>query len=163
LLIGFGLLLFLGGCLFRGEFDWRGRLGMVVGGAAFALVVGPGVLGGQVAVDDRQFEVTSGFWLWPKTETIRFDDLREIRWLTRQDHRGRTSYQVQCVLKGGDTRTLPVNDAFEEAVPDVLGKALARGVPVTGLPNGRLPFQFGNIPGFESGVPAAPKRSRPGE
>jgi hypothetical protein len=152
-LLVFGVLCVLAGCLFRGhEFPLSARVALAVVGAGMALFGAPGLLAEKATVGPDHFEIRSGFWLRQTTKTVRFDDLVSIELVTIRGRRT-TSYELKCVLKTGATEAFAIGDALTEATPEIMARAIRRGIRVDGLLGGRLPFVFGPLPDLDEPRP----------
>ena len=106
-------------------------------GPPFAGLFAPMLASDRVACDADHFEARYGFWWSPSEFNIRFADLREIRWVTKEGwSRGRKTYSnfLDCVLKSGPTQQVSVGTVMKEAVDEILSRARAHGVPVIGAP-----------------------------
>jgi len=94
------------------------------------IAVAPAMYSDRVVVDDRHFEARYGMWFSPTVQDVKFDDLREIRYVGVKDSRGRTKYELRCITKTGETRVVPAGDLVKNTVPEVLAKARDKGVNV---------------------------------
>jgi hypothetical protein len=113
-----------------------GWMVMVLGPPAAGLFA-PMLASDRVAFDADHFEARYGFWWSPSEFNIRFADVQEIRWVTKEgSSRGRQTYShfLDCVMKSGRTQQVSVGTVMQEAVDEILARARARGVPVIGRP-----------------------------
>jgi hypothetical protein len=113
---------------------WGDRLGFVLMGLSpiLLIIVVPGLFMDRVVVDAEHFEARYGFWFAPSDHRVRFDDLQLMRYVRVEDSRGRGSYQLECQTRQGDVVTVHAGDLVSKAVPEILDRARARGVPVAG-------------------------------
>jgi hypothetical protein len=111
---------------------WSDRLGFVLMGLSpiLLIIVAPGLFNDRVVVDAEHSEARYGFWFAPSDHHVRFDDLQQIRYVLVRDSRGRGSYELQCQTRLGDVVTVHAGDLVSKAVPEILERARARGVPV---------------------------------
>jgi hypothetical protein len=111
---------------------WKGAWGfmLMIMGPVLLLIVGPAMYSDRVFIDRDHFEARYGFWFNPTTHSIRFADLREIRYVGVPGRRGRVSYQLHCITKNGATDVVSAGDLVRNAVPEILNQAAAHGVPV---------------------------------
>jgi len=115
---------------------WSARLGWGLVIMCPLLLVGmvPGLATDYVRIDPNGFECRYGFWFAPKQHAVRFDDLREIRWVEteRRTRRGGTQIDIDllCMQKDGRQQKVDVGDLMKQAVNEILENADARGVPI---------------------------------
>ena len=79
--------------------------------------------GKEIKLDAQHFEVGN--------QTIRFDDLTEIRWELRSEGKGSRRYDLTCVKKSGEQAVVSLDRSWETAVHDILDRARQGGVRVT--------------------------------
>jgi hypothetical protein len=103
---------------------------LMVLGPVLLILVAPAMFSDRVVVDPDHFEARYGIWFRPSVHSIRFDDLREIRYVKVKGARGRTDYQLNCITKAGETRVVHAGDLVRNTVPEILARAKAKGVPV---------------------------------
>ncbi len=94
------------------------------------IIVAPATYSDRVVVDDQHFEAKYGIWFSPNMQSVRFDDLSEIRYVATRGHRGRIDYSLHCVTKTGETRIVPAGDLVKNTVPEILEKAKAKGINI---------------------------------
>ncbi len=94
------------------------------------ILVAPAMYSDRVVVDDQHFEAKYGIWFKPNEQSVRFDDLREIRYMATKGNRGRVNYSLHCITKTGETRIVPAGDLVKNTVPEILEKAEAKGVNI---------------------------------
>jgi hypothetical protein len=131
LVIALGLLGIPLGWLLR---RWSRKWGFVLMGMAplLILIVAPAMYSDRVLIDDDHFEARYGFWFNPTVQNVRFDGLREIRYVSVENNRGETNYEMHCVSKTGPQTVVPAGNLVINAVPEILEKAKAKGVRVVG-------------------------------
>jgi hypothetical protein len=112
---------------------WSGRWSfvLIVMGPLLLVFVAPAMFLDKVVVDREHFEARYGFWFSPTRHNLRFDDMRELRYVETRDRKNRVKYELHCVMKAGDTRVVHVGDLVQFAVPEILERAKAKQVPVT--------------------------------
>lgn len=72
----------------------------------------------------------------PSRHNIQFTDLSQIQLVskTRMTRRGRkTDYELHCFNKAGSMEVVPVGTLMEEAGPEILRRAAARGVTIVDM------------------------------
>jgi len=113
--------------------QWNPKLGFVVMVLApiLLIIVAPSMYSDRVVVDGRHFEARYGFWFSPSVHVVPFDDLTAIRYVAKEDHRGRVTYRIHCVHKTGSTTEVSAGDLVRNAVPEILDRARVRGIIVT--------------------------------
>jgi hypothetical protein len=132
-----GLLVILGGLvavpLGLAIRNWSGRWGfaLIVMGPVLLIFFAPVMYLDRVVVDSTHFEVRYGFWFAPTKHNIRFDDVREMRYVATRGRKNRIQYELVCAMKGGDTRTVSAGDLVINAVPEILRRAEEKQIPVT--------------------------------
>jgi hypothetical protein len=129
MVIAIGLLGIPMGWLLR---KWSRKWGFVLMGMAplLLLIVAPAMYSDRVLIDDEHFEARYGFWFNPSVQHLRFDGLREIRYVEVPDNQGKTNYELQCVSKTGQVSVVPAGDLVNNAVPEILARAKESGVRV---------------------------------
>jgi hypothetical protein len=131
LVIALGLLGIPLGWLLR---RWSQKWGFVLMGLApvLIIIVAPAMYSDRVFIDDDHFEARYGFWFKPNVHNLRFDELREIRNVEVPNNEGGTNRELHCVSKTGQVSVVPKGNLVSRAVPEILERAKARGVPVVG-------------------------------
>ncbi len=111
---------------------WNAKWGFVMMGMAplLLVIVAPGMYTDRVLIDDEHFETRYGFWFDPSVHDIRFDNLREIRFVAVPGSRGRTNHEMRCTTKKGETTVVHAGDLVMPTVPEILARAEKRGVKV---------------------------------
>jgi hypothetical protein len=119
---------------------WSGWLGyfLLAAGLALALILVPGVYHYRVKVDADHLETHHGAWWSPVRHHLRFDDLKELRWgsseIPARNQYGQvvltTIYFLVGIRKSGEEEMVEVGGLLREALPEVLNRARARGVPI---------------------------------
>jgi hypothetical protein len=104
---------------------------LMILGPVLLVMVAPAMFSDRVVVDKDHFEARYGIWFSPSVHSIRFDDLREIRYVKTRGARGRTNWQLHCITKGGETRAVSAGDLVRQTVPEILDRARAKGLQVT--------------------------------
>ena len=127
--IAAGLLMLPAGWLLRRRNQGLGVILMILA-PVLLVIVGPAMFNDRVVIDAEHFEARYGFWFSPSEHNVRFDDLREIRYVAVRGARNRIKYEVQCVRKDGGTTVVHAGDLVRNAVPEILSRAKAKKVPV---------------------------------
>jgi hypothetical protein len=111
---------------------WSPKWGFVLMGLAplLLLFVAPAMYSDRVLIDDEHFEARYGFWFNPSEHNLRFQDLREIKYVEVSGNRGRTNYELHCFTKTGQVSVVHAGDLVKNTVPEILARARARGVVV---------------------------------
>lgn len=131
-----GALVIVGGILmipvgwFLKRWTERWGWGLMIMAPILLIIVAPAMFSDRVFIDRDHFEARYGFWFSPSTHSIRFADLREIRYVGVPGSRGRTNYQIHCITKNGGTEVVSAGDLVRNAVPDILNQAAQSGVAV---------------------------------
>jgi hypothetical protein len=110
--------------------NWNKRWGFVLMCLAPVLlvIVAPAMYSDRVIVDDQHFDAKYGFWFSPNQQSIRFENLREIRYVKIAGNRGRTNYELHCLSPAGQVTVVPAGDLVRQTVPEIAQRAKARGV-----------------------------------
>lgn len=112
---------------------WRAVLFLVIA-ALGTLTFAPFGFFDKVIVDNAHLETRWGFWCFPTTHNIRFDDVSSVQLTSETSHsrRGRrTSYHLVFQLKSGKSEKLSAdNSLMQEAADDVLAQLQQRQIPV---------------------------------
>jgi hypothetical protein len=110
---------------------WTSRWGiMMMGGGVLVLVLlVPSMYTDRVLVDANHFEGANGLWFYPSLHNLNFQDLHEIRLITQHGSR-RTSFVLQCKARDGQVTELKVGTLLEQAVPEILARAMVKGVAI---------------------------------
>jgi hypothetical protein len=103
-------------------------------GPVVLALVAPAMYSDRVALDSEHFEARYGIWFSPQQHNVRFDDLSEIRFVETRDAKNRVNHELHCVYKSGHVTVVHVGDLTVKAVPEILERARAKGVPVLGSP-----------------------------
>lgn len=114
------------------------RLGYVllIGGPLALIFLAPMMFVDEAKVDSRHFECRYGLWWSPTKHNIAFDDLQRIhlRVETKTGRRGKEySYYFDCFKKAGGAEAVSLGDLMKEAAEDILIRAKAKNIPITGL------------------------------
>ena len=121
-------------CLPLGWFlrGWNSTWGWVlmIMGPLLVAFIAPAMYSDRVLIDDEHFEARYGAWFDPSVHNLRFQDLREIRYVGVADHRGRTKHEMHCIAKTGQATVVHSGDLVKFTVPEILARAKARGVVV---------------------------------
>jgi hypothetical protein len=105
---------------------------VLMGLGVFGLtLIGPSMFTDRVVVAPDHFEASYGVWFSPSVHKVRFDDLSEIRYVSKPARRGSRNYELHCVEKGGNVKIVHSGTLVSRAVPDILAAASARNLPVT--------------------------------
>jgi hypothetical protein len=109
------------------------RWGFVLMGISpfLLIMVAPAIYSDRVVVDQNHFEANYGLWFSPTIHNIRFQDLREIRYVGVPGRRGRMNYELRCTTTSGEQRVVHAGDLVKNTVPEILERAKARGVAVS--------------------------------
>ncbi len=110
------------------KYRW-GFIGFIMG-PVLILIVAPSMFSDRVVIDDDHFEARYGFWFSPTVHHVRFDELREMRYVAVTDMRGRRKFQIHCVMNSGEVEVVHSGDLVKNTVSEFLARAQARGVPV---------------------------------
>ena len=119
----------IGWCLRKGKL----RSFLLIMSPILLLLVAPAMYSDRVVIDDEHFEAGFGFWFNPSVHNVRFDDLREIRYVTDSGWR-RTKRELHCLTNAGHILVVPAGDLVIHTVPEILARAKARGVRVVRQP-----------------------------
>ena len=110
--------------------------GLIIAGPLALIFLAPMLFSDEVRIDDRHFESRHGFWWSPTTHVVAFDDLSQIhlRVEVKQGRRGKSySYYFDGRKKSGGQETVPLGDLMKEAAVEILVRAKANNIPITGL------------------------------
>jgi len=124
-----GILGVLIGWLLRKRSQTWGVLLMVMA-PVLLVIVAPAMYSDHVLIDDEHFETRYGFWFSPAKHNLRFEDLREIRYVAVPGSRGSTNHELHCIANTGQTSVVHAGDLVRNTVPEILARAKARGVIV---------------------------------
>lgn len=102
---------------------------MIVGPIAL-VIVAPALFLDRVVVDNQHFEARYGFWFAPTTHDLTYADVRSMTVVAVPGRRGQTKYELHCALRNGGETVVHVGDLVRYAVPEILTRARAAGVPV---------------------------------
>ena len=113
------------------------RLGwalMILG--PFGLLMSPTFMSDYAKVDADHFETSYGFWFAPSKYNVRFDELANIELETvigrgRRGSKTRSHY-MNLNYKSGKTSRVALGTVMKPASNEILQRAEAKGVPVTG-------------------------------
>jgi hypothetical protein len=103
---------------------------LMILGPVVLVMVAPAMYIDRVVVDGDHFEARYGMWFSPSVHSIKFDDLRQIRYVKVKGARERTNYQLNCITKAGETRVVHAGDLVRNTVPEILARAKAKGLNV---------------------------------
>jgi hypothetical protein len=115
------------------EYEKRLGYSLLIGVPLLLVFLAPGLFLNSVRVDDDHFEVHTGWWWAPTEENIRFSDVQEIEYYEEEhfNRRGTSySYYLECLLKSGERKQVPLDMLGEVAADEIFEKAEARGVTV---------------------------------
>jgi hypothetical protein len=110
--------------------EWPWAFVLIIMGPFLLIFLAPVMYMDRVVVDEAHFEGRYGFWFAPTKFDIRFDDVREMRYVATRDHKNRIKHELLCVMKGGDTRTVSAGDLVRNAIPEILSRAEEKKIPV---------------------------------
>lgn len=129
--IGAGILgIPLGWFLRKASAKWG--VALMILGPILLGIVAPAMYSDRVVVDDEHFEATYGFWFSPSVHNLQFRDLREIRYVAVPGRKGRTNYELHCATHSGAVTVVHAGNLVKNTVPEILARARARGVIITG-------------------------------
>jgi hypothetical protein len=94
------------------------------------IIVTPSMFNDRVVIDAEHFEATYGFWFAPSVHSVRFDGLREIRYVAVRGSRNSISHKLHCVRRDGSVTVVDAGDLVRNGVPEIMSKAQAKRVPV---------------------------------
>jgi hypothetical protein len=126
-----GLIMIPAGWLLR-RASMKYGITMMVLGPLVLIIAAPAMYSDRVVVDAEHFEARYGIWVSPYTHNIRFDDLRAIQRIGVPGRRNRTTYQLHCIRKDGTNEVVPIGDLVVNAVPEIMQRARAKQVLVSG-------------------------------
>jgi hypothetical protein len=101
---------------------------LMVMGPFLLVAIAPAMYSDRVFIDDDHFEAKYGLWFSPTHQTIRFQDLREIRYVGVPGRRGRVNYSLHCLSRAGQETVVPAGDLIRQTVPEIAERAKARRV-----------------------------------
>jgi hypothetical protein len=124
----------VGGFFLRNFWERMGW-GMMILGCIGTILVGPGMFLEYATVSPEEFKLRTGFWFYPTSHTVRYDNISGIQ-VTSEEKRGRRgrktkSFYLVCGLKSGGQEKIPVGDLMKEGAAErMLQMADSKQIPV---------------------------------
>lgn len=120
---------------FLNSFSQRLSWTMMLLGLGGTLLMGPGMFLEYASVSPQEFNLRTGFWFYPTSHSVRFDNIAGIQ-VTSEETRGRRGrkskeFYIVCGLKSGGQEKIPVGGLMKQgAAEQMLVTADSKQIPI---------------------------------